>query len=229
MALVLEAHRDPVAVERPEVLAQRVVELALPLAREELDDLGAAVDELVAVAPQRVLGVGARDPLRVAGVPGVLGRLDLLAGGLLGERRERGSHQPIVTAASAAPIAGASAPRPAGSTGSSRAAGRRLRAQRRLDSRPVAVVEPEAAADDHGAGVERVDERREREAEPLRGVLDHVRRRRGRRAPPRRVAWPVRRASASPLDQRSTSGAPVPIALPRTPDARRRRRSSGSG
>src|SRR5262249_46010362 len=49
--LVLEAHRDAVVGERPKVLAQRVVELALPLARQERDDLGAPADELVAVAP----------------------------------------------------------------------------------------------------------------------------------------------------------------------------------
>src|SRR3954447_8249174 len=50
-ALVLEAHGDPVAGERPQVLAQRVVALARPFAGEEVDDRGAAGEELVAVAP----------------------------------------------------------------------------------------------------------------------------------------------------------------------------------
>src|SRR3954469_24519141 len=51
VALVREAHRDPVAVERPQVLAQPVVELALtPLALQEGDDLLASVEELAAVA-----------------------------------------------------------------------------------------------------------------------------------------------------------------------------------
>src|SRR3954468_10607600 len=91
--LVLEAHGDPVAAERPQVLAQRVVELALPLARQELDDRGAAGEELVAVAPLRILAVGGGDALGVAHVPRVLGCLHLLARGLLGERWDGRSHR----------------------------------------------------------------------------------------------------------------------------------------
>src|SRR3954453_9171292 len=71
--LVLEAHGDPVARERPQVLAQRVLPLPLPLAGEERDDLRATVQELVAVAPLRVLRVGAGRGLGIARVPGVLG------------------------------------------------------------------------------------------------------------------------------------------------------------
>src|SRR3954471_24568559 len=41
-ALVLEAHGDPVGGERPQVLAQRVVRLAVPLAGQELHDRLAA-------------------------------------------------------------------------------------------------------------------------------------------------------------------------------------------
>src|SRR6516165_9673651 len=89
--LVLEPDGDPVAVERPHVLAQRVVQFAAPLAPQELGDLRAPGEELVPVPPHRIHGVGARDPLRVPGVPGVLGGLDLLAGGRLGERRQRRS------------------------------------------------------------------------------------------------------------------------------------------
>jgi hypothetical protein len=87
-ALVLEADGDAVAVEGPQVLAQRVLVLARPLRGEELDDLGAAGDEGVAVAPDGVLRVGERHPVRVAGVPGVLGGLDLLGRGLTGEGRQ---------------------------------------------------------------------------------------------------------------------------------------------
>src|SRR6185503_5821199 len=60
----------------------------------ERDDLVPPRDELVTVAPDRVLGVRERHPLRVAGVPGILRGLDLRQRGLLGERRERrsGSH-----------------------------------------------------------------------------------------------------------------------------------------
>src|SRR5215217_637589 len=70
--LVLEAHRDPIGGERPEVLAQRVVLLAVPLAGQERDDRLAAGEELVAVAPLRVLAVRAGDALGVTAVPGVL-------------------------------------------------------------------------------------------------------------------------------------------------------------
>src|ERR1700752_987152 len=89
MALVLKPHRDPVAGERPQALAQRVIELALPLSGQELHDLIATGDEDVAIAPDRVKGVGARDVHRVARVPGVLGCLHLLRGGLGGEWRKR--------------------------------------------------------------------------------------------------------------------------------------------
>src|SRR3954454_12664397 len=98
-ALVLEAHRDAVGRERPQVLAQRVLLLAVPLAAQELDDRLAAGEELVAVAPLGVLGVRGGDALGLAGVPRVLGGLDLLAGGLLGERRQGRSHGAILSAA----------------------------------------------------------------------------------------------------------------------------------
>jgi ureidoacrylate peracid hydrolase len=86
VAFVLEAHGDVVAVEGPQFLPQRVVEFAFPLGRQELHDGVAPGDERVAVTPHRVLGIGQRDLLGVAGVPRVLGGLDLLARGLLGER-----------------------------------------------------------------------------------------------------------------------------------------------
>src|SRR5580704_15450863 len=84
--LVLEPDRDPVLAERPQVLAQGVVELAAPLGGEELDDRGPPGEEGVAVAPGRVHGVGARDALGVAGVPGVLGGLHLGHGAFPVER-----------------------------------------------------------------------------------------------------------------------------------------------
>src|SRR2546430_8471102 len=58
VAFVLESHGDSVVLEAPEVFAQRVVELALPFRGEECDDLGAAADERVSVAPNGVFGVG---------------------------------------------------------------------------------------------------------------------------------------------------------------------------
>src|SRR5262249_29870115 len=89
VALVLEADRDPVGLETPEVLPQRIVELALPLLSQECHDLLATGDESVAIAPDRVDRVRARDPLGLTGVPGILCRLHLLRRCLVCERRQR--------------------------------------------------------------------------------------------------------------------------------------------
>src|SRR5947207_5751797 len=86
LTLGLEEHRDAVLVEAPELLAQAVGELLRPLAAQEVDDRVPALEELVAVAPGGVRGVRGGDPLGVAGVPGVLGRLHLRARRLLAER-----------------------------------------------------------------------------------------------------------------------------------------------
>src|SRR5262245_42430989 len=69
-----EAHRNAVAVAGPQFLDQAIVELARPLALKESDDLAAASQELVAVAPYAVRRVGERDAQRLAAVPGVLGQ-----------------------------------------------------------------------------------------------------------------------------------------------------------
>src|SRR5947209_8026485 len=71
MALVLEAHGDPVFVKAPQVLAQGVIQLTLPFRGEEGDDLGSTRDEGVSVAPDGVLAIGEGDPFRVASIPGV--------------------------------------------------------------------------------------------------------------------------------------------------------------
>ena len=77
-------------------------------------------------------------------------------------------------------------------------------------------MQPEAAADDHRARVERVDERREHAAEALGAFGDHASAA-GSASAASADGCPERRASASPLDHASTSGAPVQIALPCTP------------
>src|ERR1022692_5182530 len=94
MALVLEAHGDAVSVEAPQFLAQRVVEFAVPFAAQEFHDPGPSRNELITVAPDRVLRVGECDALGIAGVPPVLRGLHLLARGLLGEGRERRGRAP---------------------------------------------------------------------------------------------------------------------------------------
>src|ERR1700742_1693851 len=90
-ALVLEAHRDPVLMEGPQALTQRVVELALPFLGEKGDDGGPASEELVAIAPHGILGIGAGHALRITGIPRILGGLHLLGGRLGCERGQRRS------------------------------------------------------------------------------------------------------------------------------------------
>src|SRR5919112_67369 len=96
--LVLEPDGDAVLGEAPVILFQPVVELASPLAPEEGDDLLAAFEELVPVAPLRVLRISQRHLLGVAGIPRVLGRFDLLPGSLFVERRHRRPGLPILVA-----------------------------------------------------------------------------------------------------------------------------------
>jgi hypothetical protein len=69
---ILEADGDAVLVEGPELLDEAVVELVGPLAAEEVDDGGASLKKLGAVAPAGVLGIGEGDALGIARVPGVL-------------------------------------------------------------------------------------------------------------------------------------------------------------
>jgi hypothetical protein len=63
-----------IAVERPEILDQAIVEFVRPFARQEGDDRRAACEELGAIAPAAVLGIGERDPFGIPGIPGVLRR-----------------------------------------------------------------------------------------------------------------------------------------------------------
>ena len=84
-----EAHGDAVFAERPELLDQAIVELAVPLALQEGLDLLAPVEKLGAVAPAAVHRVGQHHARGIARVPGVLGHAHLLGGGLGGERRQR--------------------------------------------------------------------------------------------------------------------------------------------
>src|SRR5215510_206637 len=88
VALVGETDGDAAPLEGPQLLDEAIVELAGPLPGEESDDLLASVEELRAVPPARVGGVGLGDLLGIAGVPGILGQTDLLRRGLAGERGE---------------------------------------------------------------------------------------------------------------------------------------------
>src|SRR5262249_15179888 len=69
---VLETHRDAAFVEGPKCIHQPIVQFPLPFPGQELLDLAAAADEPIAVAPDRVGGVGQGDANGIARVPGVL-------------------------------------------------------------------------------------------------------------------------------------------------------------
>src|SRR5277367_3758530 len=68
-----EAHGNPRAVERPEFLHEAILQFAIPLARQELNDFVAAIDEFRAVAPATVHGVTERNALWIARIPVVFG------------------------------------------------------------------------------------------------------------------------------------------------------------
>src|SRR6202451_4069159 len=89
--LISEPHRDAVAGERPQLLDQAIIELAVPFAHQERLDGVAGAEERGAVAPAAVRRIGERHALGIPGVPGVLGHAHFLRGGLGIERRERGS------------------------------------------------------------------------------------------------------------------------------------------
>src|SRR5674476_1503887 len=80
MPFVLETHGDAVIVERPQGLAQHVVQLPFPLAPQELHDRIVTRNEKVAVTPEGVPGIRGGDPFGVTGVPGVLRALNRLSG-----------------------------------------------------------------------------------------------------------------------------------------------------
>src|SRR5262249_31408199 len=86
--LILEAHRDAVVVEPPEILDQAIVEFVLPFAGEEGHDRRAALKEFGAIAPAAVRGVGERYALGIARIPRIFRHAGLLRGGLSGERRK---------------------------------------------------------------------------------------------------------------------------------------------
>src|SRR5271156_6053963 len=82
MPFVGKAHGNSGAVKGPELLDQTVVLLALPLARQELDDLFPSGYKFGAIAPDAVHGVRQRDPFRIARVPTIFSSTDLECRGL---------------------------------------------------------------------------------------------------------------------------------------------------
>src|SRR6266852_729443 len=71
MPLIREAYRDAGVMKGPELFDEAVVKFFSPLALEELHNGLAPHQELAAVTPRAVQGVGQRDTCGVACVPGV--------------------------------------------------------------------------------------------------------------------------------------------------------------
>src|SRR3954463_1400618 len=67
--LVGKAHGQSVLVAGPQLLDETVIQLLVPLAGEELDDLWPPLRELGPIAPAAVDRVSHCHPLRVAAVP----------------------------------------------------------------------------------------------------------------------------------------------------------------
>src|SRR5690606_25444107 len=84
-----KAHCDATLVERPQALAEPVVELTLPLAPQKILAGRPALYELRPVPPHGILRVGERNTARIAGIPCILRGLDLRACCGLVERRQR--------------------------------------------------------------------------------------------------------------------------------------------
>ena len=88
---VSEAHGDAVVAERPQLFDESILQLAAPLARQELDDLLAPLRKLGTVSPLAVDGVRERDARRIATVPRVLRQANFLNRGLASEGRQGGT------------------------------------------------------------------------------------------------------------------------------------------
>src|SRR5882672_6663122 len=86
-----KARCDAIFPKGPDLFDQTIVELAVPLARQERFNGLAALQKLGAIAPAAVDRIRKRDACRFAGVPGILGHARLLRCGLDGERGKRWS------------------------------------------------------------------------------------------------------------------------------------------
>jgi hypothetical protein len=89
VVFVSKAHGDAIAGKSPEFLDQPLVEFARPFASQERLDLDATAWKLSAIAPTAVESIGKRDARRVARIPCVLCRADLLDGALFAEWGKR--------------------------------------------------------------------------------------------------------------------------------------------
>src|SRR6266851_230397 len=83
-----EPDADSIALPGPQLLDQPIVQLLGPLARQKRDDLLAPVQELGAIAPIAVHGIGKCHALGIARIPSIFGTAYLQDGGVARERRQ---------------------------------------------------------------------------------------------------------------------------------------------
>ncbi len=84
-----ETDGNPVFVKGPQFLDQSVVQLALPLPCQELDDLCATAWEFRSIAPYAIDRVSKRDLLGIATIPAILSQPSLQLGGFQRKWRQR--------------------------------------------------------------------------------------------------------------------------------------------
>jgi len=90
---VFKGDGDAVLAKSPERLLKTVIHLSRPFAAQEGYDFVAALEELGAVPPFRILGIGQHDAFRIARVPEIFGGLNFLKGCLRRERRPQGDRR----------------------------------------------------------------------------------------------------------------------------------------
>src|SRR4029077_7315640 len=83
-----EPDGDPIALPGPQLLDQPVIKFLGPFPRQKRDDRLAPVQELGAIAPMTVHGIGQRHLLGIARIPAILGASDLQDGSVARERRQ---------------------------------------------------------------------------------------------------------------------------------------------
>src|SRR5258705_8590973 len=91
MAFVSKTHRNAIAIKGPKFFDQTVVKFPGPLACQEGNDLLPAIYEFRPVSPARVWAVSQSDFFRIARVPSILRKTNLLNSSFAREGWERRS------------------------------------------------------------------------------------------------------------------------------------------
>ncbi len=87
MPFIRIAHRESIAGEGPQFLYQPIIEFFGPLAGQECGNFCSANDELRSITPAAVGGIGERHLFRIAAIPTIFRKADLLNGSFLREWR----------------------------------------------------------------------------------------------------------------------------------------------